>query len=233
MPALYLKVKNLDRYQHYKDRNPPWVKLHRDFLSDYDLRQCSTQSRLLFACCLILASETGNLIPNDANYLSQRTGLDVQEQDITSLIHKGMLLATCKRSASTMLAPSATRSVSVFVLSSEGMQGEEKFEQFWNAYPKKVGKKAAMKAWHLAKDKPSLPDLLAALSRASQSPQWTKDHGQFIPHPATWLNQGRWSDGQTVNGSLSAFACPQCPQSFPDAKSLKTHRFAYHPELQL
>jgi hypothetical protein len=26
------------------------------------------------------------------------------------------------------------------------------------------------------------------------SAEWTKDGGQFIPHPATWLNQKRWED---------------------------------------
>lgn len=26
------------------------------------------------------------------------------------------------------------------------------------------------------------------------SKQWTKDNGQFIPHPSTWLNQSRWED---------------------------------------
>jgi hypothetical protein len=36
--------------------------------------------------------------------------------------------------------------------------------------------------------------MVAALERQGQWPQWRKDGGQFIPHPATWLNQGRWAD---------------------------------------
>lgn len=71
---------------------------------------------------------------------------------------------------------------------------QEDFEQFWQQYPRKIGKKAAHLAWRKAHDKPPLQDVLLAVDRAKRSEQWTKEHGQYIPHPATWLNQGRWSD---------------------------------------
>lgn len=66
------------------------------------------------------------------------------------------------------------------------------FDTFWDAYPRKIGKDAAKKAW--AKKHPPLGDVLSALERQCQSEQWTRDGGQFIPHPTTWLNQGRWQD---------------------------------------
>ena len=69
------------------------------------------------------------------------------------------------------------------------------FAEFWSAWPRKVGKAQAEKAW--TKLHPS-DDLVAAILRAiaaqSRSPQWLKDGGQFIPHPATWLNGKRWED---------------------------------------
>ncbi len=68
------------------------------------------------------------------------------------------------------------------------------FDQFWRAYPKKTGKTAALKAWKNAKGKPDLPVLLAALEKQKTWPQWQRDGGQYIPNPATWLNQGRWND---------------------------------------
>ncbi len=68
------------------------------------------------------------------------------------------------------------------------------FDAFWQAYPYKTAKKAALKAWRNAKDKPPLADLLAAIAAQRKSQAWTKDGGKFIPHPATWLNQGRWDD---------------------------------------
>jgi hypothetical protein len=69
------------------------------------------------------------------------------------------------------------------------------FSLFWIAYPRKVGKAAALKAWQKAKGKPDVDSILDAVRNQSQSEQWNKDGGQFIPNPATWLNQGRWDDG--------------------------------------
>ena len=36
--------------------------------------------------------------------------------------------------------------------------------------------------------------LLYAIALQKNSQQWKKDNGQYIPNPATWLNQGRWED---------------------------------------
>lgn len=69
------------------------------------------------------------------------------------------------------------------------------FDAFWKAYPKKVAKDEARKAFE--KRKPTaemVPILLAALEVQTKSQAWTKEGGQFIPNPATWLNQGRWQD---------------------------------------
>lgn len=51
-----LVPKNWDRFQHYKNRNPPWIKLHKDILDDYDWWQLPVASRALAPCLWILAS---------------------------------------------------------------------------------------------------------------------------------------------------------------------------------
>ena len=66
------------------------------------------------------------------------------------------------------------------------------FDLFWDAYPKKKSKQAAEKAFK--KVKVPVEVLMAAVERQKQSKDWLKDGGQFIPYPATWLNQGRWED---------------------------------------
>ncbi len=72
---------------------------------------------------------------------------------------------------------------------------DRRFEDFWNAYPCKVGKDAARKAFDKRKpDDGLLAQMLAAVRAQIRSPAWQKDAGQFIPHPATWLTQGRWQD---------------------------------------
>lgn len=70
------------------------------------------------------------------------------------------------------------------------------FDAFWSAYPKKVGKGAAEKAWSKAKINGHVPDLMAALESQKLSDQWRKDGGQYIPNPATWINERRWEDGE-------------------------------------
>lgn len=72
---------------------------------------------------------------------------------------------------------------------------EKRFERFWSVYPKKVGKGDARKSF--LKINPSealLGKMVTAVIAASASFQWKKDNGQYIPNPATWLNQQRWED---------------------------------------
>jgi len=66
------------------------------------------------------------------------------------------------------------------------------FAVFWQAYPKKTGKAAAVKAWQ--KTKPPIAQVLAALAWQTDSLQWNRDDGRYRPNPATYLNQGRWQD---------------------------------------
>lgn len=80
------------------------------------------------------------------------------------------------------------------------------FDRFWAAYPNKVGKDAARKAWEKAKGKPKIDDLLAILDRQKTWPKWRNDNGRYIPNPSTWINQGRWNDEPPQLG-MSAGCC--------------------------
>ncbi len=69
------------------------------------------------------------------------------------------------------------------------------FEQFWQAYPKKVSKAEAVKAFKKLKvDEALLDEMLAALDWQRLSDIWTRDGGKYVPYPATWLNGRRWED---------------------------------------
>ena len=69
------------------------------------------------------------------------------------------------------------------------------FAAFWAAYPKKAGKADALKAWNkLAPDVVLQEQMGKALEVQKQSQQWTKNNGQYIPMPSTWLNGRRWED---------------------------------------
>jgi uncharacterized protein YdaU (DUF1376 family) len=69
------------------------------------------------------------------------------------------------------------------------------FDRFWSAYPRKIAKALAAKAFARARpDEPTLVAMIAAIAVQQQSPQWQRDGGQFIPHAATWINGRRWED---------------------------------------
>lgn len=69
------------------------------------------------------------------------------------------------------------------------------FGRFWAAYPKKKAKADAEKAFRVLKvDEDLLSTILLALEKQKRSPDWTKEGGQYVPYPATWLRGRRWED---------------------------------------
>jgi hypothetical protein len=76
------------------------------------------------------------------------------------------------------------------------------FDKFWQAYPKKIGKQDAEKAFRNVKV--PIETLLDAIEKQKYSNQWTKDNGQYIPNPATWLRQGRWDDEVYITATTTS-----------------------------
>jgi hypothetical protein len=78
--------------------------------------------------------------------------------------------------------------------SASGLNGF--FTLFWESYPRKKSKGRAEKAWiKLKPDEQLSRQILDAVERAKTSDDWTRDGGQYIPHPASWLNAKGWEDG--------------------------------------
>ena len=72
---------------------------------------------------------------------------------------------------------------------------ELRWLKFWSAYPKKIGKGAAFKAWKKIKPDTELGTrIVDSVLAHADLPAWKKDGGQYIPHPSTYLNQERWED---------------------------------------
>lgn len=69
---------------------------------------------------------------------------------------------------------------------------QSSFDTFWKIYPRKIGKGNARTAFEKALKKAPLERILARAEAFARRCQY-KDP-QFIPHPATWLNQERWDD---------------------------------------
>ena len=52
---IYVKIKNWEKYQHYKDRNPPWVKLYNSMLDDPDFNDLNDATRYHAIAIMLLA----------------------------------------------------------------------------------------------------------------------------------------------------------------------------------
>jgi hypothetical protein len=75
----------------------------------------------------------------------------------------------------------------------------ERFDAFWSAYPRKVGKNAAWRAWQKLKPDPELTStILSALTWQRRQDGWLREGGRFVPHPSNWLDRGQWADEPTA-----------------------------------
>lgn len=70
---------------------------------------------------------------------------------------------------------------------------QEDFDDFWKIFPKKRSKQKAQEKF-LKLPRAFLPKILRAVREQTESNEWQKEGGQFIPHPTTWLNGKRWED---------------------------------------
>lgn len=68
---------------------------------------------------------------------------------------------------------------------------EAEFAEFWAAYPRKAGKQAAVKAWAKARKLADAKRIIEGAHAFAADPNRVP---QYTPHPATWLNAGRWDD---------------------------------------
>jgi hypothetical protein len=71
----------------------------------------------------------------------------------------------------------------------------ERFEEFWELYPRKVAKAKAWDKWQKLKpDETLFGEIMAGLRKYVESKQWHNDNGRYVPYPITFLNQERWKD---------------------------------------
>jgi len=198
----FVSVKNFERYQRYVDRLSPWIKLYYQLLEDQVWMMLDEVQQCRYVKLLLVASRCENRISTDQTYLQNMLRVR-KEIDLTPLIKTGFLVTfRAMKCDITGLKMSQNRhaDIDIDVEVEKTVEIEKtvcvmsEFDEFWNVYPRKTGKKAARRAWDKASDRPPLQEILQTISLAKQSEQWRKDSGMFIPHPATWLNQGRWDD---------------------------------------
>ena len=86
----YLSIPDWDKLQHYKDRTPPWIKLHNELLESYEFECLPDASKAHLLCIWLLASRTGNKINPDPRWIGRKIGAN-SKVDIDILVESGFL----------------------------------------------------------------------------------------------------------------------------------------------
>ena len=83
--AQFFRLKGWDEYQHYKDRDPPWIKLHRKMMSSRTWVMLDDPGKALAIACMMIAAGTGNRIPFDPAFIKRVAYLQ-EEPNLRALL---------------------------------------------------------------------------------------------------------------------------------------------------
>jgi hypothetical protein len=185
--------------QHYKDRAPPWIKLHKKLLDNYEFQSLPVASRALAPMLWLLASEHElgyiDATPEKLAFrlrMSESTAKDALkpliDKEFFSVVQgDSSVLATGKRGA--------TPETEAEERQRRDRQARD-FETFYAAYPKKKNRADAVKAF--AKVAVPIETLVAAIKAQRGSEDWQKEGGRYVPYPASWLNSEGWLNSAQV-----------------------------------
>ena len=195
----YFRIRKQEEFQHYKNRNPPWIMLHlRLFGSQRFLRLSDAQKWHALSLALI-ASRYDNHLPDNPKWLQEETHSKAAPS-LGPLFEAKFLewcsCAECAADCSNLQQDAAHRRGEDTKAKQRrtSVQNENGFKEFWVAYPRKQGKRNAQKAFDQAKER-GMPDtkvLVHPINQWKATKEWADP--KFIPHPATWLNRDGWED---------------------------------------
>lgn len=133
--------------------------------------------------------------PSCENPTTDNPSSENRTQQTTNSTNEKKTKSPCSPPTGDAPTPGESKPKSIRPDKSTPAHDPEAFEAFWAKYPRKDGRKAAIRAWDKLKpDKALCRTMYAALSRQRKSKQWAEEGGRFIPHFSTWLNGRKWED---------------------------------------
>lgn len=191
----HFRVRNFEKFQHYKERLPPWIKIHYTILDDYEIYSLDDATKWHIVAIWLLASRHNNRLPFDPDWVGHRinaqTPVDLDRLvslDLIEEIDDSILLASLKQDR-TLETEAETEADPPIV-----PQGQH-FEAWWHVYPKKVKKQPSFKMWKAKRlDRIATTLINDTLTRIEKDGRW---QAGYIPDPTTYINQERWNDELT------------------------------------
>lgn len=100
----WIVIEHWERYQHYKDRNPPWIKAYTDLLDNPAYLDLTPNRRALLHGLWLMYARSGRELAENTAMIGSRLGQKVTSRDLEALNHAGFIrfsassrLAACKR----------------------------------------------------------------------------------------------------------------------------------------
>ena len=193
-----MKIKNWSKFQHFKDRRPPWVKLYRDLLDDPDWHELDAEAAKILVSLWLLASEDEDQegkLP-DAKRIAFRLRIPVNKvnQALTKLEH-WLYHDDINEISERYQLDAPETETETYTEREKEKDMAYGFDEFWSIYERKGSKVQALKAWR--KIKPSIELQLQIYDAARIYVRATPDK-QFRKDASTWLNNQCWNDEVVV-----------------------------------
>lgn len=212
----HIEIVDWAAYQHYKNRNPPWVKFYTSLLDSDEWFNLSDASKLLMTSLFLIAARKDNKILTDPKYIKRMSGINgkICFEELLSIMNddgnpryiKGYgdasdMLAGCLQDAIPEKRRERGERETEESIPPKPPKGDctkaqwlENFETFIKAYPAaKRNRGGAIKKWELLPRSKSLfTEIMAGLEKHKNCDQWAKDGGQFIVGAAVFIYQQRW-----------------------------------------
>ena len=94
-------MKKWGTFQHYKNRNPPWIKFHTSLLDDYDFQRLPGDAKWQLLLIWLVAARLDNRIPDDKKWLASLLHVAPDDLEIDLLLSRGWLERRTESNAST------------------------------------------------------------------------------------------------------------------------------------
>lgn len=200
------RVKNFEKFQHYKDRAPPWIKLYNELLDDYEFGLLPDATKMHLVAIWLLASRSENKIPFDPAWVAKRINA-TEKVNLRLLEERGFILVDQELQGSEQDASAPLAEC----LSRERGEGEteesriivarapkdERFEELRKAYPKRKGGDPgppAAKLFLAAVKAGADPQIIIDGARRFAVEESQNINTPYIPQLVKWLRDRRWLD---------------------------------------
>jgi hypothetical protein len=201
-------IRNWWKYQHYHDRNAPWIKLHRSTETDPDFQKLAEIDQWRLARLWLVASDMEGRLPRDPAYIAARLRLYHRQSSVdllarllgSGLISERDVRGDRRESASPRqrqrqsnqrerqkAAPVAGNGSAKSHGAADGL-----FSQFWAAWPGNGNEQLARQNWITLDPSPKLAALIVATVKArSSSRSWKRG---FAGRAENFIRDHRWTD---------------------------------------